>query len=252
MAEDSPNDGLTYYLQVPEVFLEDLNELRSLTNLKMAYLGETIWLTGFTQEQAKSILVASLPHKKLYIQKGKFLHFTGKQLPEREVPTGLLWTPIVRAIKLQTASAGSNYQNKLNSLAIRLQEVSDVPVPPKAVMMRVTMLALSQYLETAPRIRYEHLQWCLLDDKEALIYGEPMLPIPTDQVYWQKNASFLPLGFDFELKLMADVVQANQQSEDDWLLWERDNAYTRLSKSIFRPLTLSSLRSTITKPEVLP
>ena len=247
MAEDSKIDGLVYFMEVPERFLNDLTELRSLDNLKLAYLETTIWLTGFTKEQAESVVVASLPQKRLYVQKGMFLHLPGKVLPQRRVPSGLLWTPIVRALKLQSNNARDNFRGSLNVLPVQIQAAVQSATIPAPVMMRVDMGILNAYMQNASRIRYKHLRWCILDSVRALVYGEPQLPIPSSSVYWQKSNSLLPLGFEFRLRAMSEIVEADLRSSDHFFLWEPDSSYVCVPKGSFRPLSLGGLRGTLLK-----
>ncbi|MEL7149046.1 MAG: hypothetical protein AAFO69_21915, partial [Bacteroidota bacterium] len=237
-----------YYLLVSEVFVSDLDGLRALANLKMAWQGGDVWVTGFTQEQVLSVTVASIPQKHLYVKKGEFLYILGKQLPDRKVPVGLLWTPIMRALKVETGEVAENYQADLPKLNIRLSPVNEGVALAEAILMRLPLTMLENYLKNESRVRYTHLTWCLYGGSEALVYGEPLLPLPSTSVYWQSKVSFIPLGYDYALQLMTDVVAAKLKTVDDLLLWVSVDQCITVSSHDFVPLSLSSFRKTMSKP----
>ena len=251
MAEDSQHPELAYYLQVPESLEGDLVVLRSMANLKVAWHAEHIWLTGFTEEQIIGVEAASLPRKMRFYRKEHHLFKLGGKLPERRMPEGLLWTPIIRAFKIETGGAEDNYDLDLPPLSIGLNIVEHRKNLPETILMRLTAAALGKYLAGAPRIRTAHLSWCLLGEKEVLVFGKPLLPVPAKEVYWRNGLSFLPLGYDFTLQQMATVVARQQNSDADWLLWGTDNSYVRIAKNSFKPLSLSSFRKTFSDLSVI-
>ena len=235
MADHTP-DIVTYFLRLPLRGKEYLGYIRHWLNLKMAYDGELIWLTGFDRHQIDSPEVKSIPGAYSYLAQNGKLFRLNSLLPESDLPS-LLWTPIDRALPVQLPLPNPNYFGLNQTVEPRLV-VSDAERPAYAVMP--DMNSLNQYIRTAPAVRLLPLQWTIIN-QQALIIGTPLLPI-SGQVYWRDAEFLIPAGCDFDFPVLAEVINQVINPGSHWVLWNPDSSYQVIDKRCVRPLTLSSFR----------
>ena len=171
MAENAPN-GIKYYLHVPIENLDHLARLREWSNLKMAFDKESVWITNFELIQLDSVWVKSIPIKTIFYSQNGKLFLLNSLLPDRKEPT-FLWTPIERALPLHIEKYNTNY--------FGIEEQLDICIIPSAVqshaeVMYIALETLENYVLAAPEIRLSKLNWVVVDEKFALLFGTPLLP----------------------------------------------------------------------------
>lgn len=242
MAQDT-SSSLSFYLLIKKVHIEHLSAIRQWSNLKIAFELDEIWISNFNKDQIKSIEVKSMPYKTLFYSKKNKLYFMDSLLPERNEPT-LLWTPIERALPLKIETYNHNYFGIEETNDIRLIKNEEIK---SAKVMLTTFETLKDYAETAPEFRLSKLEWVILNDKDVLIFGNPTLPIQ-GQMYWVNQDSILPVGYDFELAILTELIGSKFNSEkDSWIIWNIDSSYFKVEKNLIKQLSLSSIRKSFTR-----
>ncbi len=240
MAENV-GEGINYFLSVKSVYIDHLSTLRQWTNLKAAFDNDNIWVTNFTAEQIESVEVKSLPYKSIYYEKEGKLYSYGSLLPQRNLPA-LLSSPIEFALPITLGKLNHNYFGVDEEFSISI--VPD-PDPKMAGVMILPLNALLNYAETAPEIRLKNLEWAVLNNKNAIVFGTPLLPL-NGKAFWVSKNMILPVGYNFDLEILVDVIDQKINSNCvDWIVWSSDSTYFRVPKDKIRPLSLSALRKTI-------
>ncbi|OFY83688.1 MAG: hypothetical protein A3F72_12805 [Bacteroidetes bacterium RIFCSPLOWO2_12_FULL_35_15] len=240
MAQNASND-LSYYLVLDEVLKSNLGSIRSWNNLKIAFDEKQIWVKDLDYVQINSLEIKSIPYKTIFYAKQGKLFLLNSLLPNRNIPS-LLWTAIDRALPIKLPSFNHNYfgiQEKI-SISIIPSEMEN-----EAVAMATTVDSLKQFIETAPAIRLQKLNWVLLNNDRVFLFGKPLLPINGD-VYWKRGDSILPTGFDFDLSLLSDTLNNILNPENLFLVvWNIDSTYSLIAKDELQQLSLSSFRKTM-------
>ncbi|MFB9076599.1 hypothetical protein ACFFLS_25310 [Flavobacterium procerum] len=229
-----------YLLEINKEHKSLLGVIRHWENLKTAFDADSIWIKDFSFEQINSDAVLQIPYVHMYELKENLLFEKGKLLPSKKLPSGLLWTPIVRALPVSLPGFNHNFFGINHEIEISLipsEEIKD------AFALLVNYNDLKAYIETAPRFRLEPLQWVIIDDK-ILIIGNPQLPIK-GSVYWFNNYFLIPVGYDFEwFSLIKKLQDKLNPSAEKMILWNKDGTYTAISSENIKPLSLSSFRLT--------
>ncbi|MES2514463.1 MAG: hypothetical protein V4580_09970 [Bacteroidota bacterium] len=239
-------DSVSYFLQVNESQVNSLAPLRQWQNLKLAFDETQIWVKDLDYAQINSVEVRSIPYKTIYYLKQHKLYLLNSLLPDRTVPA-LLWTAIDRALPVTLPSFNHNYFGITEKLHVTLVG-SDKEQ--EAHMMITGIATLQAYIESAPAIRLQHLTWVLLNNDKVCIAGKPMLPIQGN-VYWKKGYAWLPAGFDFELTLLADAINATVNPDNhNLVIWHSDGSYALMDTEDFEPLTISSFKLSIHAPSI--
>jgi MoxR-vWA-beta-propeller ternary system domain bpX2 len=237
MAENVTNH-LIYYVAIAKEEKDNLAILRIWDNLKIASDDEFVWIKDFTEEQIHSIEVKSLPYKTVYYSIEGYLFLQNSLLPNRHIPS-LLWTPIQRAIPIDLPSFNHNFFGINEKISIQITP-SDYEKPVFALLVDIPIL--EQYIQQAPKIRFENLLWTIINQKNALILGLPILPL-NGNTYSKHQNILVPLGFDFEYPEIALIWEkAINSDEKNWILWNTDNSYSLILKENFQPLSISSFR----------
>ncbi|MCE3296014.1 MAG: hypothetical protein K0R65_1728 [Crocinitomicaceae bacterium] len=240
MAQDAAN-RLIYYLLVPEQDKEHLAELRHWEHLKVATEGEWIWVSQFREDELGAVNVKSIPRKQLFYSKAGKLFPLNSLLPDRREPA-LLWTPIQRAFPLSIPALNHNYFGVSEELHPKIITGGEEK---EAGALYCSLEKLEQIALQLPEFRLEPLQWTIINNMDALVFGKPLLPIEGKAFRITGNFLF-PAGFDLDLFSVGDLLYKSIDPEQtSWIVWNEDSSYFRVEKSMLNPLTRSSLQKTI-------
>jgi len=239
MADYTANTIISYLLEIPAVHKELLGHLRHLGNLKAALVDEVLWVKEISPDQAESALIKGLPYSKLYYSKGGLLFFKDSLLPARKLPQAL-WSPLAYVLPVELPSFNHNYFGISQKIRVKITP-SQKEQPVYAVLTDKT--TAGDYIQTAPKVRLNKLKW-LGVGKSLLIVGTPLLPV-AGRSFWMYNDFLIPLGFDFELPLLAKKLKQRLDPDNKMIiLWQDNNTYLSVEKEAFKPLSISSFRLT--------
>lgn len=245
MGENAEN-RLEFLLQYPAIHVQQLGHIRQWFNLKMSTHGQDIWIKGFTEEQIHSNEVLSLPHKTLFEQKQGQLYPLGSYLPQMRLPSGLLWSPISKALPVKIEKYNHNFFGLQQQVKLALQESTEEQ---ESYALRVGVDKAASFIETASAMRLAGLKWLVINDREVLILGTPLLPI-AGTTYWRSGNFLLPSGFSLNHSSLSSVLEKKLNPEaDSWILCESPFTYGLLKKTWFKPLGIASFRKTLQKME---
>lgn len=179
--------------------------------------------------------------------KGMVCFFLWKSLlPSRHI-SDVLWTPIDRALRIESPSYNENYFGLYDQIKIRIVS-SEMCNAPSAMLVDLDLL--ENYLTSAPAVRLERIKWVLVNGNKALLLGSPLLPLK-GSTYWQRGRHYLPEGFDLELFSMEFSVE-KKLSDDvaSFLFWSEEATFQIIEEKEFISLSRSSFRLTLEKWKV--
>lgn len=229
-----------YFLEIKKEHKDFLGSIRHWENLKTAFETETIWIKDFSLEQINTAEIQQIPYKKVYELKENLLFEKDKLLPAKKLPSGLLWSPILRSLPVSLPKFNHNYFGIDQKLKIILKPSEDIK---EAFAMQVKFEELKLYIESAPKYRLEPLNWVVID-KKILILGTPLLPVK-GSTFWMHQDFLLPTGYDFEWFFLTRILQEKlNPSGENIILWNQDNSYSVIPKETIKPLSISSFRLT--------
>lgn len=230
----------TYLLQLALVHKDLLASIRHWNNLKLAFDSESVWVKDFTTEQWQSPKLQGIPFKVCFEVKDNLLFTKGHLVPTKKMPSGLLWSPIVRGLAVEIPALNHNYFGIHNQIDIQIV-VSGFEK--EAFALLTDYQTAKAYLLTAPAVRLAGLKWVVIDD-QILVIDYPLLPIK-GQSYWASNDSLLPSGFDFEFAILSKSIQKKlNPNQEQYLLWTAEGQYHAIDKNDLQDLSLSSFRLT--------
>lgn len=109
MAENPSKHIKEFWAELPRADEDFLGSIRDWKNVQIAVEDETLWLKGFTDEQAVAPEIQQLPDFILYELRDGLLFRKEALVPTRKVRTALLWTPIDKALRLTFPISNNNY-----------------------------------------------------------------------------------------------------------------------------------------------
>jgi MoxR-vWA-beta-propeller ternary system domain bpX2 len=237
--EKNITDHIELIMRVPLANKNDLAGIRHWDNIKLALSNGFYWAKGFTAAQQQALELKILPQKSLYHWQGNQLFPVGSLLPSGHLPAGLLWTPIDKALPINSPALNHNFFGLQENVTIRLVS-SEKENPAMAIMVNIAHL--NQYIQDAPAVRLQHLSWALLPPTNALILGNPLLPIQ-GRTYWQCENMLLPTGYCFQWGILAKTIKSLiDPSNTHWICWHTDNTYSLMPKTTFTDLSIASFR----------
>ncbi|MGH1384155.1 hypothetical protein [Kordia sp.] len=238
MERDLTQGVTEYWLRLPSKYKEKLAQIRVWKSLRMATDMDDIWVRGIAPNQLHSPEIRSIPFKKIYFQHENALFLLGGNLPEERLKTSLLWSPIHKALSLETPDYNFNYFGMDETI-----ELSIVPssVERTAAAQLISLDTLDAIIPKMPAIRLQPIHWVIIEDK-ALLIGSPLLSIP-GKTYWQTQNFLLPAGYDFEYPELSVYFNKNvNQNSNDMIVMQTDNSYFKIAKENIQKLTISGYR----------
>ncbi|KMQ58610.1 hypothetical protein ACM46_21530 [Chryseobacterium angstadtii] len=240
MAEDSSKRIKEFWAELPRADEDFLGAVRDWKNVQIAVDDDTVWLKGFTEEQAMSSDIQQLPNLMLYELREGLLFRKEALVPSKKMRTALLWSPIDKALPLTFPASNNNYFGISEKVQVSLK-TGDEEHP--AVALLSVIKEIKENIPAQPNFKLERLEWTVIGEK-ALFLGTPLLSLP-GKTYWTKHGHLLPSGFDFEFKNLSSLLQQQCNKRlDQWLLWNEDGTYLPIRKEDFRKLSVSSFRLT--------
>lgn len=238
---DHVANRIKYIVRINQAYEQTLGALRCWPEIKVAFEGEYIWLTGFDEHQIKQADLVSIPSlERFYAQEGE-LYLIGNTLPQCVEPM-LLWTPIQRAIQVELPSYNHHYFGVEEKISIALEQSAENK---KAFAQLVDIGVLSQYVESAPEIRLSSLKWTLINQDTCLVLGQPTLPLP-GETFWLDQPFLLPMGKKLNVSfLKQQLLQKLGVHHSDVVLWWPNNEYSLIEFNQIEKLSLSSVRLTL-------
>jgi hypothetical protein len=243
MAKDAANHLGDRLLGIDRKHQEYLAGIRHWSNLKMAVDGDRIWIKDFTDQQLHAAELKSIPYAGLFRVEDHLLFPEGSRLPIQKMPL-LLWSPIEKALPISLPDLNHNYFGISERLLVKVIP-SEQEHEPSALIVPIRILG--GYLVQASAVRLQNLHWCILNKKDALILGQPLLPL-SGTSFWQHKSFLMPTGFDLEFPGLTDTIEHKiNRDKDQRIIWLEHEAYTAIAISEMKPLTLSSFRLTLEK-----
>ena len=226
---------------IDTVHKEHLGQIRHWDNLKIATESNDIWIKNFTELQLASNELQSIPFTKTFVCKDNLLFPKGSLLPFKKMPN-LLWTPIERALRIELSNFNNNFFGVHQTVEIKL---TSFEAEEKATVLLVNTHIASKYILNASAIRLKPLHWVLVDAENALLFGEPMLPID-GKTFWQKGNFIFPVGLNLEFPLLEKSIEKKLNlSQNQWIWWTSENSYCLIDKTLLKPLSISSWKQTL-------
>lgn len=240
MAEDSSKRLKEFWAELPRADEDFLGSIRDWKNIQIAVDEETIWLKGFTGEQAEASEIQQLPDFILYELRDGLLFKKEALVPSKKMRTALLWIPIDKALQLSLPPSNQNYFGIQEQVQVKLKESHEEQL---VIALLSNIADIKESIAALPKFKLEKIKWTVLGNK-ALFLGVPLLSFP-GKTYWTKDRHLLPAGLDFEFKNLSTLLQQKyNQEQEGWLLWDENGNYLSVKESDFRPLSVSSFRLT--------
>ena len=154
----------------------------------------------------------------------------------------LLWTPIERALRIEMSNFNHNFFGIQQSVEIKLTATEEEQ---KATFLLVNIHTANIYISNASAIRLKPLKWILVDAENALIFGEPMLPID-GKTFWQKDNFIFTVGLQLEFLLLEKFIEKKLNLfQNQWVWWTSENNYCFIDRTMLKPLSISSWKQTL-------
>ena len=216
-----------------------LGSLRTFPGLLAATDDNYIWLRGISPEENDSRFL-QLPAIYTYLLDTQGRLFEKGALTPKAVLPALSWQTLVSMIKVTLP---------VSALPGELQQLHRVKlmrshIVLESVAILTTLDAWEAYVITAPLVRLQNFHFAVSEKGNVLVLGEPLLPLP-GEAYSFRHRILLPVGFDFDPPVIAELVAAELNPHNDGLLlFHKNGDWEKISLQSFVPATRSAVRLT--------
>ena len=236
--EESTAGNVIFFTAIPATAYEQLSALRKWTHLEMGKEGSIIWLKNFDYEEINSTPVLQIPFVKRYVGKQGKLFLFDHLLPERAIPA-IEWASISVETALTLPKYNFNYFGVSDKIEIKLVQSNQEKT---TAALLTTLPQLTEYMSTAPAIRYQHLKWVLINYETVFLLGTPLLPIKGTSL-WQSDSAFISSGYDFEMPIFTQTFTRKLiGAENRIVVWEATGKYFFINQNDLNFIDLAAVR----------
>ena len=217
-----------------------LSSLRLQSGIDVAEAGNAIWLRGQAGDEALQAKLASLPATSRFEwQASSQLRQLHERIPSARLPE-LSWQSLAAWLQGRLPVAALPAHEPVR-MALRLVRSSDEHEPQ---LLLTTLEAFKRFVATAARVRLQRLHFAADADRNVLVRGTPLPPLPGQRfVLWGGVA--VPAGFAWVPAVSVQVLaQKFGVPSDALILWNADGTITRLHSEQFVPVSPGALRAT--------
>lgn len=236
-------DSIEIIAHLPTRFKDDFRQIWHLESVQIAKSDDGFWLKGFSPEDLKSVTVRSMLHLRLFELRDNLLFQKGNRVPERKIPSGLLWHPIQRALKVELPSFNENLFKINGKLNIEFKLSSEEHEVSASI---AKMADLAKYVDSVPNHYFNEMKWSKYGSDQAVLFGSKVLPLVSAR-YWQFQDLFIPVGSDFKYPFLKQIIidYKNTSGKDEFWIFNSDEHYIAVPKDQLIPMSRSSVKRTI-------
>ncbi|WP_153796014.1 hypothetical protein [Foetidibacter luteolus] len=218
-----------------------LGTVRCLPGLYAAVSDKGIWVKGWGHTEEIAIEIKQLPVKKKFLKDdSNRLYPPGLPVPVDVLPA-LNWQPLQEfvPVKVPVAALPGNIET-----GIPIKIVASAKER-KGEALVTTLSLLKAFAETAPEARLEAIVFAVSENKEVLLMGNPLPPMPGRE-YWLLHDILLPCGYDFDLPALAVLISEKLiKNKEAFLLFDDRGTWQKIDKSFFVKAARSAVRLTL-------
>jgi hypothetical protein len=236
-------NGVESIAHLPGSSYEVFRQVWHLDSLRIAKTDDGFWLKGLTAEDIKRAEVRSILNLQFFELKELFLYLKGNLVPERKMPSGLLWHPIQQALKVDLPSFNENLFEVPGSLNLEFIPSSDE----QDIFMSIVMKAdLLKYVDSVPQHFYNELKWCVFGKEQAILLGVK-IPSIVSVRYWKYKHLLLPVGYSFKYEFLKEVVNElhKKAGQNDYWVFNNAGSFFSLPQDPLSQMSRSSVKQTI-------
>lgn len=214
-----------------------LGSVRCQEGLLAAEGADGTWLRGISASGIPPG-IKQLPALHTYVlDEEEQLFPINKLTPVGKLPA-LSWQPL--ALFIPVALPVSMLPGSLPEPYFPRLIASDKVQQPGALLVKLA--DWKRYVEFAPLVRLNRLQFAVSGNDEALIIGAPLPPLPGKE-YWLQEELLIPAGFDFDPPL-AGVLALDEVNagKDSLVLFDETGNWQRISLEYLLPARRSTVR----------
>ena len=201
-----------------------------------------LWLRCPAQfRESVGVQLAVLPAQQRFELDDNLLTPIDHHLPAERLPEELAWSPIRDAFPIQSSESIEFSQPPSERPPLRLVRSTSPDNETLRPRLLLTDLdSLIEMIDKTAETRFSHLEVAVCQDRQVLVFGEPLPPLPGVRMWVQEGVA-CPLGWTWAPALAASVVRQGVPSCDLLVLSQNGEA-ERLLRSNFVKATRSALR----------
>lgn len=226
---------------IPRDQARGLGSLRLIPGLTACLHDDLIWLRTTDPADDLTQELRKLPGTTFYtLTPGGELVQQGRRLPSRRLPP-VNWQSLT-ALLTPAASPQPVPNRAVSRLELSLVRVFDEQ---PAFALETSLAEWEQFVETAPKLRLDPLEFLTARDQRTLVVGIPLPPLK-GQRYWHREGVFVPAGYHWSPAIDAHTLRdVLGLAADELAIFEVDATWRRASRTELVRASRRSLRATI-------
>lgn len=221
--------------------IDQVGHIRAVPGWKAAMHNDEIWLKGPLDNEKNQLLLHSLPMLRSYeVDEQHRLFPTGKLTPvallkELEWQELPVFLPLTLPVSALPATLG-------DKVSVSLQR--SINTQP-AYAIQTNFDTWKEYVNTAPLVRLQQLEFAVSASQEVIIVGQPLPGLP-GKSYWINGKLLIPAGYDFNPPIIGDLLNQRFRSDgQEFILFNEQGEQTAIAVACFKPADRATIRQII-------
>ncbi|MFK7100527.1 hypothetical protein V3471_05975 [Flavobacterium oreochromis] len=238
---EKEDQNMDWLIEIENNYIDSIYNLRGWEEITIAFASESVFLKGFTFDQINSPQIAKNPFVVIWEIKDGFLFKKNALLPQKKWVDIFQWQPIQTGLSITLPKLNFNFFGIQDKIIPNLVPSKEVREP---LVLKVPIQLLEDYITKASLVRLQRLSWVIIE-KEAFIFGEPLLPIQ-GQTYWITHSFVIPTGYELPHNFIVKPLQQKiNPAQDNFYVLDQGSSFIKIEKGNLRPLSISSFRLTV-------
>ena len=221
--------------------IDQIGHIRAVPGWKAAIHKDEIWLKGPLDNENSQLLLRSLPMLRSYEVDEQNRLFPNRKLTPVALLEALDWQelPIFLPLTLPVSALPATLGDKVS---VSLQR--SVTTQP-AYAIQTNFETWKKYVNTAPLVRLQQLEFAVSASQEVIIIGQPLPNLP-GKSYWVNGKLLIPAGYDFNPPFIGDLLNQRFQSDgQEFILFNEQGGQTAIAAACFKPADRATIRQIV-------
>lgn len=210
-------------LVLAERFKNELGKIRTVPGWQAALHLDRIWLKGPLSNGKDQLLLYALPVMESYEIDEQGRLFPLNSLTPTAVMEPMDWqalTDFLPVVLPVSALPGMPQQY----MPVRLLRVASTK---PTYALQTSLLVWRSFVDRAPLVRLQQLRFAVSTDEQVMVVGDPLPPVP-GKGYWRNGNLLIPVGFDFDPPLLADLLMRRWDTKQGFFVFNENGQWTNI------------------------
>jgi hypothetical protein len=210
-------------LVLAEKFKSQIGKIRTVPGWQAALHLDRIWLKGPLNNGEDQLLLYALPVIESYEIDEQNRLFPLNSLTPTAIMEPMDWQAITDFLPVELPVSALPGTLQMH-MPVRLLRVASTK---PTYALQISLPVWRSFVDGAPLVRLQQLRFAVSTDQQVLVVGDPLPPVPGTG-YWRNGNLLIPVGFDFDPPLLADLLVHRLDTKEGFIVFNENGQWTNI------------------------